>query len=609
MSTKLSVQQLLHQGMSLYNQKDYRRAYDVFSKAKKLAPQNFDAVYLLAVCLNQLGRLEDAKKQFLNAIQLNPSHAEAINTLGNVLSKQGKLFSAIKMYRKSVKANANYLPAFLNLAQKLILAGQHAEAQQYLRRILEAEPNNTLALIAMADAYLGCNQFEDALEYLLRAQAISPENAYIEFRFIQICLSRCEFDEVEKNLSAYERKHGLSAEVAQLKAKYYFEAGKYNEAQIFIGNCLKAYDDQILMGLLLKLEGLKLPRPEFINYVSKAVETYESKPEYLLVALESLIDVEAYEQAKMFFEKLPKSITQQVEFLTLGAGIYENWPESWTLASRLAQRALDQQPENEVIATRLVRVLLKTAKVKKASEIVDIWRKNLPNSQFWLAYETTVLRVLDTEKYKQICNYNEMVQVYELETPIGYVSMESFNADLAQAITDLHIYEQTPLDQSVRLGTQSLRSLEFEKSPVIQKYIEALKVPIMAYIEHLKQFDHLQLGARITDGFNIQGCWSVRLSAGGRHVNHIHPDGWISSAYYVKTPKKSEIEKDGWIKFGEPPFVIEGGDGVERWIKPKAGQLVLFPSYFWHGVSPVISDEIRITAPFDLVPTLPACSL
>ena len=60
-------------------------------------------------------------------------------------------------------------------------------------------------------------------------------------------------------------------------------------------------------------------------------------------------------------------------------------------------------------------------------------------------------------------------------------------------------------------------------------------------------------------------------------------------------------DKKGWIKFGEPPFTVPGM-GYEHIVAPKAGRLVLFPSYMWHGTVPISDNATRMTLPFDAVP-------
>jgi uncharacterized protein (TIGR02466 family) len=100
----------------------------------------------------------------------------------------------------------------------------------------------------------------------------------------------------------------------------------------------------------------------------------------------------------------------------------------------------------------------------------------------------------------------------------------------------------------------------------------------------------------------VVGCWSVRLQRSGFHVNHVHPEGWISSAYYVDVPDEVQDAgaRSGWIKFGEPRFPTPGA-GPAHFVQPRAGRLVLFPSYLWHGTTPITGDQPRMTIAFDAV--------
>jgi len=75
----------------------------------------------------------------------------------------------------------------------------------------------------------------------------------------------------------------------------------------------------------------------------------------------------------------------------------------------------------------------------------------------------------------------------------------------------------------------------------------------------------------------------------------------------MRTAKAKKADgKEGWIKFGEPPFSAPDAQGKtqgpEHWVEPKAGRLVLFPSYMWHGTVPFSGDDMRLTLPFDVVP-------
>ena len=114
---------------------------------------------------------------------------------------------------------------------------------------------------------------------------------------------------------------------------------------------------------------------------------------------------------------------------------------------------------------------------------------------------------------------------------------------------------------------------------------------------------HPLFGRRST-GYRLSGCWTVRLTGeGGKHVDHVHPQGWISSAYYAAVPPQlaSDEQRGGWLSFGQPPYPIPGM-GPLGWVAPKVGKLALFPSYQWHGVKPFAGEGERISIAFDVIP-------
>ena len=104
--------------------------------------------------------------------------------------------------------------------------------------------------------------------------------------------------------------------------------------------------------------------------------------------------------------------------------------------------------------------------------------------------------------------------------------------------------------------------------------------------------------------FRFSGSWSSRLKDRGYHANHLHPAGWISSAFYIALPDtvRDHETRQGWIKFGEPSFAVDLSDPVRRAVQPRVGRLVLFPSYMWHGTIPFQAAQNRTTIAFDAIP-------
>jgi uncharacterized protein (TIGR02466 family) len=105
------------------------------------------------------------------------------------------------------------------------------------------------------------------------------------------------------------------------------------------------------------------------------------------------------------------------------------------------------------------------------------------------------------------------------------------------------------------------------------------------------------LRRRNRGAWRFNGSWSVRLRSGGYHTSHVHPRGWISSACYIQVP-----DDEGILSFGKPGMLTTPQLDAEFSVRPEAGLLVLFPSYFWHGTLPFQSEEPRLTVAFDAVP-------
>jgi uncharacterized protein (TIGR02466 family) len=159
------------------------------------------------------------------------------------------------------------------------------------------------------------------------------------------------------------------------------------------------------------------------------------------------------------------------------------------------------------------------------------------------------------------------------------------------------------LFQSLRHGTETTEDLTRSSDPVIQALFKAFDEPIREYLARIGHGDD-PLRRRHRGNYRFNGSWSVRLRSSGYHNNHVHPRGWISSAFYVDLPDdmKHASNNDGCLAFAEPGIVTTPPLHAEHVVRPQPGMLVLFPSYFWHGTVPFNSEQTRLTVAFDVLP-------
>lgn len=227
-----------------------------------------------------------------------------------------------------------------------------------------------------------------------------------------------------------------------------------------------------------------------------------------------------------------------------------------------------------------------------------------PKDQYAIALLATAWRLTGDPRYRQAYDYDDLVAAYDIIDPEAAEGARELE-DLRAALRRLHQFATHPFSQSVRAGSQAMLRLDGRHEAPIERLLQRLRETVDR---------HLAEGAgrggpfwgRNTGAAEFTGAWSIRLGASGHHADHIHPRGWISSAFYVSTPQESADAngKPGWIKFGEPGVRTLPKLAAEHHVQPRPGRLVLFPSYMWHGTVPYASEDERMTVAFDVVPAV-----
>jgi uncharacterized protein (TIGR02466 family) len=262
-----------------------------------------------------------------------------------------------------------------------------------------------------------------------------------------------------------------------------------------------------------------------------------------------------------------------------------------------------QAPETPEVLNQTVIFLLAAGRESEALATALRGLEAAPHDQSLLGWTATAARAAGDPLALTLSDYDRLVRPFSIATPPGWPDLPAFLGDLAGALKALHVFERQPISQSVRGGLQTLQNLSHSRVPAIAALFEVLDAPIRRYISDLGpgQDPHR---ARATGDYRITGAWSVRLGTGGFHDDHFHPQGWISSAFYVETPERAidRETREGWIRFGRPPVPTSPPLDAEHFVRPEPGRLVLFPSYMWHGTVPFTTDETRMTVAFDLVP-------
>jgi tetratricopeptide (TPR) repeat protein len=238
-----------------------------------------------------------------------------------------------------------------------------------------------------------------------------------------------------------------------------------------------------------------------------------------------------------------------------------------------------------------VEVDLALGRVERAVRRAEALHAARPGDQHATALLAVAWRLAGDPRYAALYDYDRLVKSYRIDPPEGWSSLSEYLADLGRALDEVHGPLTHPVGQSLRHGSQTTRGLTDYPHPAIRALFGAIDAPIRRHIA--------AIGAQGQD-YAIDGAWSVRLNNGGFHTNHVHPEGWLSSAFYVRLPEKMEGQQ-GWLQFGEPGPPTAPPLRADHLVRPEPGLLVLFPSYMWHGTVPFSSGQTRLTCAFDLV--------
>jgi tetratricopeptide (TPR) repeat protein len=376
-------------------------------------------------------------------------------------------------------------------------------------------------------------------------------------------------------------------------------AGRAAEAESLIVAGLSTWPtDARLHSLLAELRWQRGTGADATSVIERAIVDFPAELQLRLVAADLLRNMGFSGRALRLLEDGLARAPESAAFLT-STGVVLDELDRTSEAIELLRAAIPRARNPSAARRNLVPALLRARDVTEALSICDALLAAAPDDQMLLAYRSTALRLAGDAEYARLCDYDRLVKTYSLEPPASYGGIDEFNRQFARALTALHHASQRPIAQSLRGGTQTARNLPAD-DPTVADFLAMIDTPIRDYLSHLDGACAHPVDRRKRDAYRLAGSWSVLLSPGGFHVDHVHPQGWLSSAYYVELPRGAgDGSRAAWLKLGEPGVKV--GLPPQRFVEPRPGLLVLFPSYFWHGTVPFNHGD-RLTAAFDVIP-------
>jgi tetratricopeptide (TPR) repeat protein len=240
-----------------------------------------------------------------------------------------------------------------------------------------------------------------------------------------------------------------------------------------------------------------------------------------------------------------------------------------------------------------VRFLIRSGRFEEAAAVAQ---SNVEQAGPWMwPYLSICWRLLGNQRWQWLEGDPELIGVYDIAGSLPDLGR------LGERLRALHWANVEPVDQSLRGGTQTQGDLLSRLEPEIRQLRRAIVEAVEHHVAKLPppRPQHPTLIEQRSP-ILFSGSWSVRLTGGGRHIDHLHPAGWLSSALYIALPSEGErgTGEAGWLALGQAGDIVPDLPPI-RVVEPKPGRLVLFPSTMWHGTRPFGAGE-RLTVAFDV---------
>ncbi|MEI6485301.1 MAG: tetratricopeptide repeat protein [Sphingomonadales bacterium] len=593
---------ILQQALAALRAGQPGQAGALLARLSQAGQQHPDSLYVAALTAQALGRADAAEQCFAAAIAANPRNPGYRNSHGLFLQRQGRLAEAAQELEAAVAAAPGHGEAWYNLA---LVAQERCEldaAAAALGRVRAVEGETPRVLAAAGALAQSRGNEADARSLLGKALASRPDDAAARLRLAVALMQQRDFDAALATLAAAP---AADPTLAAQRGDILVEAGRLGEAMAAYRDVLARWPQHhpvlTAMSFLMMQASEGADRAAALGLWDAALGP-DAPADLWQAAITAAIGLGDAERTAAW--------AAQAEAATGGQPA---WRMARLTALRLAgdypaylARCREEEarfPDDAGFAAHRAWAALRQGSTDEAEQAATRAARLRPLEQTGWALLGTAWRLMGDAREQWLLDYETMVSATDLVTPRGWASTPAFLADLKAVLERRHVMLNAPAEQTLRGGTQTPGDLFATTDPVLIAFRDALRETIHAALSRLRPDpDHPFLG-RLTGRVRLLGGWSVRLRGQGFHVNHVHPRGWLSSAFYVSLPPEVGVDGDaGKLTFGVPDQKLGLDLAPRRIITPVAGRLALFPSYAWHGTVPFQSETPRLTAAFDALP-------
>lgn len=576
----------------------------------KLAPAQPEALHLLALAARDRGNAAEAEGLFRKSLAQSPRQPGVLVNFGNFLRAQGHVAEARDLLRRAIEWAPDFVPAWQSLGNLLLGIGKFGDARGCATRVTALAPRHAAGWELQAAIEQRQGHLDSAIAACRDGLKHSPAAKRLHYSLGQLLRQDCSFAEAAHAYDDARRCGYETPELYQNRGEALYEAGDVLPAlECFAAGITRFPGSALLHGLWARYHWQLGGPGDSLATLRQAARSDPQNAALWQVLVDLLIRLDRAEEGRAALAEARTLGCPQTPDLLLLDAICHARTDERPRATELFARLAAAHPHQPGFKLAFAEHLLSAGEPARAEVLCAEVLEREPLKQSAWAFRGTAWQLLGDPRESWLLDYERMVSQVQVPPPAGYASSDAFFSEVGGALETMHRMQAHPIEQTVRGGTQTNGFLFRLKHPLLRVLEQQIRLAVCATLASFpRDPEHPYWSRRPSrpegDGFRFAGAWSVRLKSEGYHTNHIHPQGWISSALYVALPEEvRDGEGDsGHLQFGVPPAELGIAVPPRRVVKPEIGVLSLFPSYMWHGTVPFRSEQPRITVAFDLVP-------
>jgi tetratricopeptide (TPR) repeat protein len=151
----------------------------------------------LGKALEEQGRAEEARAQYLEAFRINPDYLRPHVFLGSLLARQGDLGGARHHLEEALRIQESHVIARETLSLVLLRTGEAEEAIRHLEQVLALEPDRASTRSNLAGILAGAGRMEEAAAHFGHAVRVQPTDPDAQAGLAQALARLGRSDEAE----------------------------------------------------------------------------------------------------------------------------------------------------------------------------------------------------------------------------------------------------------------------------------------------------------------------------------------------------------------------------------------------------------------------------